>query len=49
MFPLDADGVTVRPIEQLDGETGFAELFLDDVFVPDHDVIGAPATAGGWR
>jgi alkylation response protein AidB-like acyl-CoA dehydrogenase len=47
VFPLDADGVTVRPIAQLDGEPGFAELFFDDVFVPDSDVLGAPGD--GWR
>ncbi|MCA2209414.1 acyl-CoA dehydrogenase family protein [Nocardia rosealba] len=47
MFPLTAEGVSVRPIPQLDGEPGFAEIFLDDVFVPDHDVIGAPNE--GWR
>ncbi|TLG07806.1 acyl-CoA dehydrogenase [Nocardia cyriacigeorgica] len=47
MFPLDAEGVTVRPIPQLDGEPGFAEIFLDEVFVPDADVIGAPNE--GWR
>ncbi|WP_327112009.1 acyl-CoA dehydrogenase family protein [Nocardia sp. NBC_01730] len=47
MFPLTADGVQVRPIAQLDGEPGFAEIFLDDVFVPDRDVIGAPGE--GWR
>ncbi|MEV6325093.1 acyl-CoA dehydrogenase family protein [Nocardia sp. NPDC051787] len=47
MFPLSADGVSVRPIPQLDGEPGFAEIFLDDVFVPDRDVIGAPGE--GWR
>jgi alkylation response protein AidB-like acyl-CoA dehydrogenase len=46
-FPLDADGVTVRPIAQLDGEAGFAELFLDEVFVPDADVLGEPGD--GWR
>ena len=45
-FPLDADGVTVRPIAQLDGEPGFAELFFDDVFVPDADVLGEPGQ--GW-
>ena len=45
--PLDADGVTVRPIAQLDGEEGFAEVFFDDVFVPDADVLGAPGD--GWR
>ena len=47
LFPLDADGVTVRPIPQLDGEPGFAEIFLEDVFVPDGDVLGAPGD--GWR
>ncbi|KOG23939.1 MULTISPECIES: acyl-CoA dehydrogenase family protein [Streptomyces] len=47
MFPLGADGVTVRPIGRLDGKPAFAELFLDDVFVPDEDVIGAPGQ--GWR
>jgi alkylation response protein AidB-like acyl-CoA dehydrogenase len=47
MFPLDAEGVTVRPIGRLDGKPAFAELFLDGVFVPDEDVIGAPGD--GWR
>ncbi len=45
-FPLDSDGVTVRPIAQLDGEPGFAEIFFDDVFVPDSDVLGDPGA--GW-
>ena len=47
LFPLDAEGVTVRPIGQLDGEPGFAEVFFDSVFVPDSDVLGAPGD--GWR
>lgn len=47
MFDLDGDGVTVRPIRQLGGDTGFGEIFLDDEFVPDHDVIGNPHD--GWR
>ncbi|MCP9210751.1 acyl-CoA dehydrogenase family protein [Streptomyces sp. NEAU-Y11] len=47
MFPLDAPGVTVRPIGRLDGKPAFAELFLDEVFVPDEDVIGEPGQ--GWR
>ena len=47
MFDLRADGVTVRPIEQLGGTTGFGEIFLDDVFVPDRDVIGG--VHDGWR
>jgi alkylation response protein AidB-like acyl-CoA dehydrogenase len=47
MFDLDAAGVTVRPIEQLGGATGFGEIFLDNVFVPDLDVIGG--VHDGWR
>jgi alkylation response protein AidB-like acyl-CoA dehydrogenase len=47
MFDLRAPGVTVRPIPQLDGEAGFAEIFLDEVFVPDLDVIGE--RGAGWR
>ena len=47
LFPLDAEGITVRPIAQLDGEAGFAEVFFEDVFVPDADVLGAPGD--GWR
>jgi len=47
LFDLHADGVTVRPIRQLGGGTGFAEIFLDGAFVPDADVVGAPGA--GWR
>jgi alkylation response protein AidB-like acyl-CoA dehydrogenase len=47
LFDLSADGVTVRGIPQLDGEPGFAEIFLDDVFVPDHDVLGG--VGDGWK
>ena len=47
LFDLRADGVTVRGIPQLDGEPGFAEIFLDDVFVPDADVLGG--VGDGWK
>ena len=47
MFDLKAKGITVRPIAQLGGDTGFGEIFLDDVFVPDLDVIGG--VHDGWR
>lgn len=47
MFDLKTDGITVRPISQLGGDTGFGEIFLDDVFVPDNEVIGTPGA--GWR
>jgi hypothetical protein len=47
LVDLRADGVTVRPVERLDGDEGFAEVFLEDVFVPDADVLGA--VHEGWR
>jgi alkylation response protein AidB-like acyl-CoA dehydrogenase len=47
LIPLDAPGVTVRGFGRLDGDEGFAEVFLDDVFVPDHDVLGA--VHDGWN
>ncbi len=47
LFPLDSAGLTVRPIAQLDGEAGFAEIFFEDVFVPDADVLGA--VGAGWN
>jgi len=47
LFDLRAPGVQVRPITQLDGRDGFAELFLDGVFVPDADVLGE--VGDGWR
>ncbi|HXQ76483.1 MAG TPA: acyl-CoA dehydrogenase family protein [Acidimicrobiales bacterium] len=57
LVPMDAPGVTVRPIGQLDGETGFAEVFFEDVVVPEEQVLGgvdqgwsvAMATAGSER
>ncbi len=47
LIDMAAEGVTVRPIGQLDGETGFAEVFFDDVFVPDDDVLGG--IGDGWK
>ena len=46
VIPMDAPGITVRPIPQIDGETGFAEIFFDSVEVPDTQVLGA--VGAGW-
>jgi alkylation response protein AidB-like acyl-CoA dehydrogenase len=35
-----AEGLTIRPIVQIDGEAGFCQEFLDDVVVSTDDVIG---------
>ncbi len=47
LVSLRAPGVTVRPVARLDGDHGFAEVFFDDVFVPDRDVLGA--VHEGWN
>jgi alkylation response protein AidB-like acyl-CoA dehydrogenase len=41
------DGVDVRPLRELTGESMFNEVFFDDAFVPDDCLIGAPGD--GWR
>ena len=38
---MKAKGVEVRPLTELTGENLFNEVFFDDVFVPDDDVVGA--------
>jgi alkylation response protein AidB-like acyl-CoA dehydrogenase len=47
MVPLDAPGVELTPVRRLDGDEGFSDVFFDDVFVPDADVLGA--VNAGWR
>jgi alkylation response protein AidB-like acyl-CoA dehydrogenase len=47
LAPMDQAGVTVRPIHKMTGETGFNEVFLENVVIPDHlrvDKVGA-----GWQ
>lgn len=38
--------VQIRPLTELTGETLFNEVFFNDVFVPDRDVVGA--VNAGW-
>ena len=44
---LRRPGVEVRPLVQLNGDTHFNEVFLDDVVVADSDRIGP--LGGGWK
>ena len=46
LVPLSSPGVTVRGFARLDGDEGFAEVFFDDVFVPDSAVLGG--VGEGW-
>jgi len=34
LLPLNLPGITIRPVKQLNGQTGFAEIFFDEVRVP---------------
>lgn len=44
---LSAEGITIQPIQFLTGEHHFNEVFLDNVFVPDHHVVGE--IGNGWK
>ncbi|MFJ3900286.1 acyl-CoA dehydrogenase family protein [Streptomyces sp. NPDC090025] len=46
-MPMDAPGITVRPLRTLAGSTEFAEMFLDEVRVPVANRVGAEHD--GWR
>jgi len=44
---MHAPGVTIRPIRQLNGRQEFSEIFFEDVYVPDQDLIGPQDQ--GWQ
>jgi alkylation response protein AidB-like acyl-CoA dehydrogenase len=47
LLPMDSDGITVRPLRHMLGDAEFNEVFLDDVFVEDENLVGA--VDDGWR
>ncbi|MEV0544574.1 acyl-CoA dehydrogenase [Nocardia salmonicida] len=47
LIPMNAEGVEVRPLRQVTGIWEFNEVFLDEVFVPDSQVVAEPGD--GWR
>jgi alkylation response protein AidB-like acyl-CoA dehydrogenase len=46
LLPLNLEGITIRPIKQLNGLTGFAEIFFDNVRVPVANRLGEEGA--GW-
>lgn len=47
LFDLNSPGITRRPIRQLHGDTGFAELFFDEVRVPVENCLAGEGE--GWN
>lgn len=47
LFDLNSPGITRRPIRQLHGDTGFAELFFDEVRVPVENCLAGEGQ--GWN
>ena len=46
LIELDQPGITIRPIISMTGEHHFNEVVLDEVFVPDGQVVGE--IGAGW-
>ena len=46
ILPMDAEGVTIRPLRQISGEAHFNEVFLDDVHLEAGAEVGP--VDGGW-
>ena len=46
LVPLDAPGITIRPIRALNGKEAFAEVFFDNVQVPIENRLGSEGQ--GW-
>jgi 3-oxochol-4-en-24-oyl-CoA dehydrogenase len=46
VIDMHASGVEVRPLRMPTGQSEFNEVFFNDVFVPDDDVVGP--VDGGW-
>ncbi|NNL65657.1 MAG: acyl-CoA dehydrogenase [Myxococcales bacterium] len=47
LCPLDLPGITVRPIQKINGKAAFAEVFFDDVRVPVEYLLGPEGE--GWN
>lgn len=47
LFDLKTPGITIRPIEDLTGDSHFCEVFFDDVELPDDALVGEEGA--GWQ
>ncbi|MEV0335682.1 acyl-CoA dehydrogenase [Nocardia sp. NPDC050717] len=47
VLDMSSPGITVRPLREMTGSALFNEVFLDEVFIPDENVVGA--VDDGWH
>jgi alkylation response protein AidB-like acyl-CoA dehydrogenase len=46
LMDMEQDGVEVKPLVQITGEAEFNEIFMDEAYIPDENVVGE--VGGGW-
>ena len=46
LMDMEQDAVQVRPLHQITGEAEFNELFIEDAYIPDENVVGG--VGNGW-
>jgi alkylation response protein AidB-like acyl-CoA dehydrogenase len=46
VIDMESPGIEIRPLHQITDESEFNEVFLDDVFVPDDQIVGE--LHNGW-
>jgi alkylation response protein AidB-like acyl-CoA dehydrogenase len=47
LVPMDALGITVRPLREITGDADFNEVFLDSVYLDSQALVGG--VGSGWR
>src|SRR5246127_2225589 len=47
LMDMEQEGVQVRPLRQITGESEFNELFIDGARIPDENVLGG--VGNGWK
>src|SRR5919199_4742622 len=47
LMDMEQDGVEVRPLRQITGESEFNEIFMEEARIPDENVVGG--VGNGWE